>query len=513
MSRENIYSEIVRRISYSKRRLEELEKCKSSLKEAIDAQFSNVDSYHGLKFIGSAETGLCLKLKKDIDGVILLAPFEKDVFREKVGGLNSPLENINFTERCRFVRDHFTGNYLGYDLAIGGVDAKSSPSTSIEGDLMFHPDFTKKYLGPQQKEDVLLTKMFFKNAGVYGRDVGGGFPLEQLVAYYGDFDSVVEAFSKGENISIDYSGKNNGFEGPLVITYPFCGLQNMSAGVNEKQFKKLIDYSQKIKNSPELFLEDTSKAFTKDFWDVRSNKCGETEEYSTPDVYLNRRENRLLKNFISKTKTKRILDLGCGNGWSRPHINPGENCEFYGIDFNESAINNARELAIKNKLKQFHFEVADMEKLRFDDNYFDLIYSKRSLSNLPSQRKQELVIAECARTLEKGGTLYIQDLFLEGYQNLNALRKKFGLEEIKYPRHAHLLEDRTLREMTQEHFDIVDAKDNTTPYYFISRVIYPSLKRITRGEVKSESLTNRLASFLPSIGNLEINKRYAFRKK
>jgi len=49
-------------------------------------------------------------------------------------------------------------------------------------------------------------------------------------------------------------------------------------------------------------------------------------------------------------------------------------------------------------------------------------------------------------------------------------------------------------------------KDNTTPYYFISRVIYPSLKRITRGEVKSESLTNRLASFLPSIGNLEINK-------
>jgi len=245
MSRENIYSEIVRRISYSKRRLEELEKCKSSLKEAIDAQFSNVDSYHGLKFIGSAETGLCLKLKKDIDGVILLAPFEKDVFREKVGGLNSPLENINFTERCRFVRDHFTGNYLGYDLAIGGVDAKILSFNQHRRGSNVSSRLHKKYLGPQQKEDVLLTKMFFKNAGVYGRDVGGGFPLEQLVAYYGDFDSVVEAFSKGENISIDYSGKNNGFEGPLVITYPFCGLQNMSAGVNEKQFKNNRLFSKK----------------------------------------------------------------------------------------------------------------------------------------------------------------------------------------------------------------------------------------------------------------------------
>jgi len=74
-----------------------------------------------------------------------------------------------------------------------------------------------------------------------------------------------------------------------------------------------------------------------------------------------------------------------------------------------------------------------MEKLRFDDNYFDLIYSKRSLSNLPSQRKQELVIAECARTLEKGGTLYIQDLFLEGYQNLNALRKKIWIRRNQIP--------------------------------------------------------------------------------
>ncbi len=513
IDRQEIYDEIVRRISYSERGLQELREVKAGVKGLIDSQFSDTESYEGLKFVGSAETELCTKLKKDIDGVVLLRPFDKVTFRREVKNLEDKFDDLRFTEKCRFVHDHFTGTYNGFDIAIGGVDATSSPSDTLEGDLIFHPDFTEKYLKPNQRNDVLLAKMFFKNAGVYGKNVGGGFPLEQLIIHYGSFDSIVDAFAEGKPIFIDNSRKYEGERGPLVITYPCCGLKNMSSGVKKEQFKRLFDYAKRISKAPELFLEDTSATFTKEFWTVRSNECDGGEEYSTPDIYLNRRENRELKNFIGKAKPRRILDMGCGNGWSTIQVMPGSQHEIYGIDFNEEAIVYARELVATNQLEGFSFDVGDLEKLDFEDSYFDMIYSKRSLSNLSSVRRQQTAISECARTLRQGGFFYLQDLFLEGHQNLNKLRKKFNLHEIKKPRHANLLEDSALKEMTGEFFDLISVEDNTTTYYLVSRIIYPSLMNVTRGEIKRSSMINLFGSYLPSMGNLEVNKRYVFKRK
>jgi ubiquinone/menaquinone biosynthesis C-methylase UbiE len=513
IDRQEIYDEIVRRISYSERGLQELREVKAEVKRLIDNQFSDTESYRGLKFVGSAETELCTKLKRDVDGVVLLRPFDKGTFRRKVRNLEDKFDNLKFTERCRLVHDHFTGTYRGFDVAIGGVDIASSPSDTLEGDLIFHPDFTKKYLKPNQGKDVLLAKMFFKNAGVYGKDVGGGFPLEQLIIHYGSFDAVVEAFAEGRPIFIDNSGKYEGEREPLVITYPYCGIKNMSSGVREEQFKRLIDYARRIREAPEFFLEDTSATFTKEFWTVRSNECDEGEEYSTPDIYLNRRENRALKNFIRKTKPKKILDIGCGNGWSTIHVRPSTQHEIFGIDFNEEAIAYARDLVATNQLEGFSFDIGDLEKLDFGDSYFDMIYSKRALSNLPSVRRQQMAISECARALRKGGFFYIQDLFMEGHQNLNKLRKKFNLPEIKKPRHANLLEDEVLREMAGEFFDLISVEDNTSPYYLVSRIIYPFLRNITGGEIKRSSMINLFGSYLPSMGNLGVNKRYVFKRK
>lgn len=513
INKQEIYDEIVRRISYSNRGLQELREVKADVKGLIDGRFSDTKSYEGLKFVGSAETELCTKLKKDIDGVVLLRPFDKVTFRERIRKLEDKFDDLRFTERCKLVHDHFTGKYRGFDIAIGGVDATSSPSDTLEGDLMFHPDFTGKYLKPNQRNEVLLAKMFFKNAGVYGKDVGGGFPLEQLIIHYGSFDAIIDSFARGKPIFIDNSGKYKGEIEPLVITYPYCGLKNMSAGVKEEQFKRLIDYARRIREAPELFLEDTSATFTKEFWTVRSHECDGEEEYSTPDIYLNRRENRALKDFIKKAKPQRILDLGCGNGWSTIQVRPDQLHEIFGIDFNEEAIAYARDLVATNQLEGFSFYVGDLEKLDFDENYFDMIYSKRTLSNLPSVRRQQLAISECARTLRQGGFFYLQDLFLEGHQNLNKLRKKFNLPEIKKPRHANLLEDAILREMTGEFFDLISVEDNTSSYYLVSRIIYPSLMNITGGEIKRSSMVNLFGSYLPSIGNLGVNKRYVFKRK
>lgn len=505
-----VYREIVRRIKYSEGDFRELENIKSELREKISGAFENYVGFNSLKFIGSCVTGSCVKWKKDVDGVVILDPFSREEFRASIQRVKG-LEGIIFADKCLIVGDKFDARYNGYEVSIGCVDGSLSSYEDLGADLTKHPDFIAERLTKKQIDEVLLTKIFLKNIGLYGEKVGG-FASEQIVAYFDNFDSFIEQLVTGEPIFIDFSGKYAGQCSPLVISYPYCGLNNL-AKVSGQEFEKAVEYARKISKDPRLFLEDSCLTVNRLFWQKRAKLLAGREELSMPDIHLNRKENNIIRKIISSEGSKiRILDVGCANGYSTRAINQETDNNVVGIDNNIVLISSARKMITEQNVGNIEFLVSDMSLLPFDDSSFNLAYAKRAISNLPSQQKQEEAIKEIYRVLRRGGLFLFSDLLEEGYDNINRLRSKVGLDKIKLPYHGNLLREDEILKLATGKFTIEDINDFSSAYYFFSRVVYPRLLEFTKGNIRSDSIANKLFSKLPSILGVGVNKLYVLRK-
>lgn len=98
---------------------------------------------------------------------------------------------------------------------------------------------------------------------------------------------------------------------------------------------------------------------------------------------------------------KKILDLGCGEGTRLFSIIDflGGAYEGVGIDSNKKAINMA-----KQQYKSCKFINEDLEKLRFNNDSFDLAFSAYVFEHLEHPEK---VLIEAARVVKENGTIVI----------------------------------------------------------------------------------------------------------
>jgi len=341
--------------------------------------------------------------------------------------------------------------------------------------------------------------------------LGGGFTSEQLIAYFGSFDNLLNAFSIKSPIYIDFSSKYKGKESPLIVTYPFCGLENLSKNFSEKNFENASNYSLKIKEEPQTFLDESITKFNEYFWDKRVQKLKNQEEYSGPDIFLYKKENKLIRKIIDQYKPIQILDLGCGNGFSTKEICSGLESKIFGIDRTKEAIENAKQMNFKDD--NFEFIVSNMDNLPFKDENFDFAYAKRSICNLPSFEKQKEAINEAARVLKKGGILCISDLILEGYNKLTNWREKLNLSALRHPNHVKIPSEKEILEISQDKFQLINSLDYTSSYYFMTRILYPLFSRFSNKNLRFDSSFHKFSSKLPSLGSIGANKLYILKKK
>lgn len=514
MNREQIYEEVYQRLRLSDQERARIGTIKKDLSILIDDFFSSEKSYQGHKYIGSTETGNSLKWDFDIDCVLSFCPFDKNVFRRL--GANSQLRNIEFREGVQIVRDIFTGNYSKEKVGFIGIESGQNPSQSLEADVWKHPEFSKAHLTPDQSRDVILSKAFFRSLGVSGKSLGGGFSVEQLIAFYESFDNLLANLGKGNSIYVDFSGKYNGPIGPMVISYPYCGLKNLAWRINDAEFERISSYAKTILESPEKFLEDSVSGFNKFLWEKRGSELSDREEYSSPDVFLTRQENKVMRNVLLRLKPKTVLDIGCGNGFSTLQISRDTEFDFTGIDYSQEAIGNAKRMTIQSGAKNVNFVEGDMTNMPFANSVFDFAYMKRSLCNLPSLEMQKRAIDECARIIPSGGTLGIFELIREGYDTLTRLRLKNGLPPLRHPNHTRIPSQLEILEMTKKNFDVLEINDPTSTYYLATRFLYPLCVNVLGGDIsklKFDTLFHRAMALLPPISNLGANKLYLFRRK
>lgn len=106
---------------------------------------------------------------------------------------------------------------------------------------------------------------------------------------------------------------------------------------------------------------------------------------------------------IEVSSASKIIDLGCGEGTRlallKKHIKDPAEASFFGVDINEVAIRQAQ-----MTYSDLNFIQADLTKLPFANNSFDLAYSAFVFEHLENPEK---VIQEAVRVIKKDGKLLI----------------------------------------------------------------------------------------------------------
>ncbi|MCK5641542.1 MAG: class I SAM-dependent methyltransferase [Gammaproteobacteria bacterium] len=157
------------------------------------------------------------------------------------------------------------------------------------------------------------------------------------------------------------------------------------------------------------------------FWSSQADKFGTSHSASWGDNYAIDLEIHTIGQHIKEGD--KVLDVGCANGYSAIHHLDKHISSITGVDFSESMIReakkNQRECDSPDKL---YFEVGDIRKLRFENDTFDVVYTTRTLINLPTWDEQKRGISECIRVCKVGGKIIFSEAFWEPLVLLNSIR-------------------------------------------------------------------------------------------
>lgn len=182
----------------------------------------------------------------------------------------------------------------------------------------------------------------------------------------------------------------------------------------------------------------------------------------------------------------RLLDLGCGNGYTLLVLGeamPG--WELLGIDFSPNLIAGANQLLAqrRNALQSVpSFLEADalVHLAGTADASVDYVLTERFIQNMPTEAVQIDVLREIRRVLRPGGLLLMCEGSDEGFEALNDIREKMGLSRIPSTSRENVsairFDDGTIeRVATRDLGYVLRSKAGFSTFFLIARVLHPLL--------------------------------------
>lgn len=131
------------------------------------------------------------------------------------------------------------------------------------------------------------------------------------------------------------------------------------------------------------------------------------------DIYL---LDQIMKGRYQKSQ--KILDAGCGSGRNMKWFLQND-FDIYGIDTSEAAIINLKK--VNSNLADDYLQVAALEKIPFDNNFFDHIICSAVLHFAKDVTHFKKMFSELLRVLKPCGTLFIRvasDIGIENHVEL-----------------------------------------------------------------------------------------------
>lgn len=204
----------------------------------------------------------------------------------------------------------------------------------------------------------------------------------------------------------------------------------------------------------------------KKFWDDRAKEFGEDWRATLGEKYLRLLEIKTMTGLIKSYRPGRVLDVGCGNGYStKLYANSFPNIEFIGIDYSEKMIQQANKSPVKN----CNFVIGDVLNTNLlPEGVFDLIITQRCLQNLTDYESQQQAINNLISKKSIHGALLLMECSKDGVEQLNRFRTKMGLKPFENiePWHNNFFHDNKLRK--DFNADIVYF---TSTYMFLVKLI------------------------------------------
>ena len=177
---------------------------------------------------------------------------------------------------------------------------------------------------------------------------------------------------------------------------------------------------------------------------------------------LNYEISKVIK--AAKSKTGRLLDMGCGSG-DRLDIFRQLGFEAYGIEISRSAEYARKHLG----LNVLH---GDLFKAKFPESYFDIITLYNVLEHTHNPKK---VIGELHRILKEGGIVAIQ------VPNTNSLQFKLFQKRwaaVDVPRHLYYFNVRLLKKILEEEKFVITNVDHFNNWWHPPTIVislFPNL--------------------------------------
>jgi len=223
------------------------------------------------------------------------------------------------------------------------------------------------------------------------------------------------------------------------------------------------------------------------------------------DLFIRGLEVSKLTETLTKLSNKntKVLEVGCGNGYTISKLSKKLECNFVGIDSNQQMI----QLASKRRLKKNIFSKQSILEPKFRSGMFDIVFTQRCLINLISWKSQKTALNQIHRLLKKDGFLVLLEAFDDGLKELNQARHIIGLEKISPAWHNLYINKTKLHDFIQKKFVNGDYKtkkltyDNfLSSYYFGSRILYPGLLE-KKSRIKYNNKFVEFFSLMPPLGN------------
>jgi Methylase involved in ubiquinone/menaquinone biosynthesis len=241
----------------------------------------------------------------------------------------------------------------------------------------------------------------------------------------------------------------------------------------------------------------------KNYWDSQAEKYGNSPSATTQDIYLRKIEINYICDFLeSFDRPLKVLDIGCGNGYSTLEYKKRVGIhEYTGADYSEKMIINAKETLEIQKIDNIDFKVMDVMKLSEYGEKYDIIISDRCLINLGGSKNRKRALIEIFKSLNESGKFLMIENFIEGHIEFNKLREQQGLQEIPVRWHNSFFSKDELLDSIKNYFKIIRFENISSLYYLATRVIYSKICMLEGREPDYNNTIYEVASELPPIGN------------
>ena len=263
--------------------------------------------------------------------------------------------------------------------------------------------------------------------------------------------------------------------------------------------------------------EKLSPEEIRNFWMQNVLKHGQSPAASWSDQMAIELEIREIAKRLEDGD--RVLDIGCGNGYSTAQFAAQKRIHIRGIDYIPEMIEQARlrlGQVASQLLGKVEFDVGDITDLKEPTEAYDKVIGIRIIINLIEWSQQLTGLRECVRVLKRGGIFLLSEATLQGWQRLNRFRREWGLSDIPMPPFNQYLDEEQVINVLSGNLECIEIANFSSTYYVGTRILKPLLIQVleTRIDVANPDMEwNRWFAQLPSWGNYGVQKLFVFRKK